>query len=99
MASKRKGSRNRVLGDRLWDDSGAEWNRTEDDLSRKRIAELLRRADVRIGVHQSMKLRWVGDDEKLSVWRADIEPSFSDYRPPAGAFGPEAVRGHLVAFG
>ena len=45
-----------------------------------------------------MTLRWVGSDEKLAVWRADIEPNFhdrSDYRPPVGAPGQKPFVGTL----
>jgi hypothetical protein len=98
VAGKRRASRNRVLEERLWDDVGREWSRVDNDLSRGQIAELLRRADVRVAVHRSMKLRWVDSDEKLRVWRSEVEPKFHDrpdYRPPRGAPGQKPLVGTL----
>jgi len=98
VGSKRRGSRNRVLEDRLWDDEGVEWSRVEVNLSRDRIGALLKRQDVGVGVHQSMRLRWVGNEEKLGVWNSEIDPNFHDrpdYRPPIGASGQKPFVGTL----
>ena len=98
VGSKGRGSRTRVLEDRLWDDVGVEWSRVEKEVSRDRIAALLHRSDVRVGVHRSMKLRWVGEAEKLQVWRLEINPRLQDrpdYRPPVGAPGQKPFVGTL----
>jgi hypothetical protein len=89
--SKNSTSRNRILDDRLWDDTGREWRRVEHDLGRPDVARLLTRPDVRVGIHACRRwLRWVAGGERNAVWVKEIEPNFHDrpdYRPPPGAPG------------
>ena len=80
MMTKKSHNRNRLWGDRLWDDAGLEWQHAGTGLSRNEVLVLLKRPDVRVGIHQHFNtpLRWVADAQKWEIWRREIEPSFSD---------------------
>ena len=99
VMSRSTGSRNRFLGDRFFDDHGAEWVLEDRDLSRTRIADLLGTAGVRVAVHTSRSsLRWIDPAARLTIWKAEIEPNFhdrKDYRPPPNAPGQLPFHGTL----
>ncbi len=63
------GSRNRVLGDRLWDDDGQEWTtRRADWVTAKQVRQLIGR-DQRVLVHSyGRSVQWLGAAAAPQRW-------------------------------
>jgi hypothetical protein len=90
---------NRITDDVLTDDTGNQWQRVRNDLSRGAVRRLLADGTVRIGVHADRRmLRWISDTDRERVWIEEIEPNFADHAPDATTPptpGPLPLRGSL----
>jgi hypothetical protein len=68
--AKKSRNVNRRMEDRIWDDVGREWNRTDYGLTSAAVESLLSRPDVRMCVQDdwSAPLRWVASADRRRVW-------------------------------
>ena len=78
--SRSPGNRNRFADDRLWDDSGREWNRITSNLSSAEVEVAIADKNIRLGVHDDFgrPMRWVEDSKKSSTWSDQIAHDFAD---------------------
>lgn len=70
----------------LTDDTGSQWHRVRNDLSRAAVLGLLADPTVRVGVHAERRsLRWIPETDRERVWGEEIEPNFDEHAPVGGS--------------